>query len=235
MVGFAYTTNSKLRPLSLVADVLHAWPEYWDTTRGIWIPVDPTWANTTGGVDYFSKLDFNHITFAIQGKSSEKPYPAGFYKESGINSKDVTVSFAEVPAIMPSPGKLTTTFLLPKVLPSGFTTTGQLLIENPGSVAVNNVDIRVAAIAFPLNIVKQNVRIPPLGRLTVPLSIAISNFFRSEQVVITATVNEDVSNDYVDIQPAFIFLIPVGIGILLIIIGMWYIVTKRSIWTFLRR
>ncbi len=51
--GYAYTGNSKLRPLSLVADVLHAWPEYYDRVLKTWIMVDPTWGNTTGGMDYF--------------------------------------------------------------------------------------------------------------------------------------------------------------------------------------
>ena len=32
-VGYAYTTNTKLRPLSLITDVLHAWPEYYDTEK----------------------------------------------------------------------------------------------------------------------------------------------------------------------------------------------------------
>ena len=77
VIGFAYTTNTKLRPLSLVTDVLHSWPEYYDIDRELWIPVDPTWTDTTGGIDYFSKLDFNHIAFAIRGERSDYPYPAG--------------------------------------------------------------------------------------------------------------------------------------------------------------
>ncbi|MBI3385643.1 transglutaminase domain-containing protein, partial [Candidatus Gottesmanbacteria bacterium] len=36
VVGFAYTTNSRLRPLSLVSDVLHAWPEYYDSITQLW-------------------------------------------------------------------------------------------------------------------------------------------------------------------------------------------------------
>ncbi|MDP3733056.1 MAG: transglutaminase-like domain-containing protein, partial [Candidatus Daviesbacteria bacterium] len=51
--GYAYTANPKLRPLSLNKDILHAWPEYWDEKKG-WTMVDPTWENTTGGVDFFS-------------------------------------------------------------------------------------------------------------------------------------------------------------------------------------
>ena len=72
--GFAYTENPDIQPLSLVNDVLHAWPEYYDSEKGVWIPVDPTWGSTTGGVDYFSKLDLRHFTFVVHGKDSTKPY-----------------------------------------------------------------------------------------------------------------------------------------------------------------
>jgi len=48
--GFAYTTNTRLQPLSLVSDILHAWPEYYDKSRQMWIPVDPTWGNTRCGL-----------------------------------------------------------------------------------------------------------------------------------------------------------------------------------------
>ncbi|MDO8452741.1 MAG: transglutaminase family protein, partial [bacterium] len=78
--GFAYTENPQIQPLSLVADVLHAWPEYWDDAKRLWIPVDPTWGKTTGGIDFFDKFDLNHITFAIHGANSESPLPAGAYK-----------------------------------------------------------------------------------------------------------------------------------------------------------
>lgn len=91
--GYAYTNNPALRPLSLEKDILHAWPEYFDKEQGRWIQVDPTWANTTGGVDYFSKLDFNHITFVRHGVESTYPYPAGAYKRD--SSKQIDVSFSE--------------------------------------------------------------------------------------------------------------------------------------------
>lgn len=92
--GYAYTNNAILRPLSLTKGVLHSWPEYWDDKKG-WVMVDPTWANTTGGVDYFSKLDLNHFVFAIKGSSSENPIPAGSYKSSGLDSKDAKVVLAD--------------------------------------------------------------------------------------------------------------------------------------------
>lgn len=91
--GYAYANDASVRPLSLVSDVLHAWPQYYDSTRQIWIDVDPTWGNTTGGVDYFNKLDFDHFAFVIHGLSDSQPLSAGLYKNDPT-TKDVTVSFA---------------------------------------------------------------------------------------------------------------------------------------------
>mgnify|MGYP001575336811 FL=1 len=92
--GYAYTANPELRPLSLSRDILHAWPEFWDEKKG-WIMIDPTWESTTGGVDYFNKLDLNHFVFAIKGLSSENPSPAGSYKVDGNSGKDVSVTFSD--------------------------------------------------------------------------------------------------------------------------------------------
>lgn len=95
--GFAYTENPEIQPLSLVADVLHSWPEYWDDSVKSWIAVDPTWASTTGGVDYFTKLDLRHFTFVIHGKDPLKPYPPGSYKLGTNPQKDVFVNFGQLP------------------------------------------------------------------------------------------------------------------------------------------
>jgi hypothetical protein len=96
--GYAYTQNERLRPLSLnlyEGDVLHAWPEYWDNDKG-WVQIDPTWGSTSGGLDYFSKLDFNHITFVQRGFSSIHPSPAGAFRFANKpNEKTVFVQFAQ--------------------------------------------------------------------------------------------------------------------------------------------
>jgi len=61
--GYAYAQNDRLRPLGLEQDVLHSWPEYYDFASQTWQQVDPTWGNTTGGLDYFHKFDLDHFTF----------------------------------------------------------------------------------------------------------------------------------------------------------------------------
>lgn len=93
--GYAYTENRELQPISLVADVLHAWPEYYDSKNGVWIPVDPTWGSTSG-IDFFSKLDLRHFTFVIHGKNDKEPYPPGSYKLGPNPQKDVFVSFGKM-------------------------------------------------------------------------------------------------------------------------------------------
>ena len=95
ITGFAYSENPRLRPLSLVTDVLHTWPEYYDRQQEKWIQIDPTWGHTTGGVDYFSQFDLNHIAFAINGRDSELPYPAGAYKLEDKQTKDIDVQFLQ--------------------------------------------------------------------------------------------------------------------------------------------
>jgi transglutaminase-like putative cysteine protease len=102
ITGYAYSQNPQLRPLSLVTDVLHTWPEYYNQTQQKWVPVDPTWGDTTQGVDYFHQFDLNHLVFAINGKSSHLPYPAGAYKLENKQTKDIQVEFGqEFKAAMP--------------------------------------------------------------------------------------------------------------------------------------
>ncbi len=93
--GFAYTQNSQLRPLSFLRDILHAWPEYYDSQKQTWIAIDPTWGDTTGGVDYFNQFDLNHIVFAYNGSSSTLPYPAGAYNLTDEPQKNISVSFTD--------------------------------------------------------------------------------------------------------------------------------------------
>jgi hypothetical protein len=96
--GYGYTKNSTLQPQNLSTDILHSWPEYYDQTKKTWISVDPTWGNTTGGIDYFNKLDFSHITFVRHGQEDSYPLPAGSYK-SNPSDKFVLVEVAQtIPA-----------------------------------------------------------------------------------------------------------------------------------------
>jgi transglutaminase-like putative cysteine protease len=92
--GYGYTKNRSLQPQNIGTDILHSWPEYYDETQKTWVSVDPTWGHTTGGVNYFSKLDFSHLTFVRHGQEDSYPLPAGAYKSNPLD-KYIQVDVAE--------------------------------------------------------------------------------------------------------------------------------------------
>lgn len=138
--GFAYTENPDIQPLSLVNDVLHAWPEYYDYEKKVWVPVDPTWGSTTGGVDYFTKLDLRHFTFVVHGKDSKTPYAAGSYKLGSNPQKDVFVSFGSLPTDRNSILKLNVK--IEKWIPL-ISNKLDLTISNNGPIAVYNLKPKI--------------------------------------------------------------------------------------------
>lgn len=91
--GFAYSNNPKIKPVNLQNDILHAWPEYYDSKTNSWKAIDPTWAKTTNGIDYFNDLDLNHITFVTHGIDSENPPPPGSYRNEA-NERSIFIDFA---------------------------------------------------------------------------------------------------------------------------------------------
>ncbi len=131
--GYAYTENPELQPLSLVADVLHSWPEYYDNNIKAWIPIDPTWGSTTGGQDFFNKLDLRHFAFVIHGTDSTKPYAPGSYKLGPNPQKDVFVSFGKLPETRISIPVLS---VVGKHLIPFLDSTYSVKLENPGPVAL---------------------------------------------------------------------------------------------------
>ncbi|OGK29133.1 hypothetical protein A3D06_00685 [Candidatus Roizmanbacteria bacterium RIFCSPHIGHO2_02_FULL_40_9] len=89
--GYGYSEKQSIRPQSLTGDILHSWPEYYDAQKQIWVPLDPTWEDTSG-IDYFFGFDVNHIAFVIHGKYSQSPLPAGFYITSKDRNVDVSIT-----------------------------------------------------------------------------------------------------------------------------------------------
>ena len=135
--GYGFSNDQILRPLSLTADVLHAWPEYYDTAQQLWVPLDPTWGNTSG-IDYLDSFDLNHITFAIHGKQSDYPAPAGSYKLE--NSKDISVqALSDIPDELK---KLTwNSFTLPTLINDSQTYEKKIQIKNEGNTFLWNIPL----------------------------------------------------------------------------------------------
>lgn len=97
--GYAFTDNPKINEISKNADILHSWPEYFDLEKKQWIMVDPTWENTSNGMDFFNTMDMAHFAFVVHGKDSSFPQPAGSYNHQNDTTdekeKQVFVNFGE--------------------------------------------------------------------------------------------------------------------------------------------
>ncbi|HLC94241.1 MAG TPA: transglutaminase domain-containing protein [Patescibacteria group bacterium] len=141
MNGYGFSHDPYLQPLSLVADILHAWPEYYDTAKNIWVPVDPTWENTSG-IDYFNDFDLNHIVFAIHGKDDSYPLAAGMYKIDE-KSRDIDIEPAATLPTENSTVSVETT--IKKEISHKQTYQAKLFIKNMGNVFIKNATLEMSS------------------------------------------------------------------------------------------
>ncbi len=207
--GFAFTQNAKLRPLSLVNDILHAWPEYYDISTKKWVMVDPTWGNTTKGMDYFTSLDFSHVAFAIKGFDSEYPIPAGGYKFNK-ESKDVSVSFAK-----PSDFKVRNNIQISDNLPvfsfPKIDIQGTVKIENRGNTSEKNVVVDVRSSK---NTKRQFIidYLPPGGTREITTTFSDVPFLTNDKYLITIQVGKSIHRKEIKISfiPDYKILIIIG-------------------------
>jgi len=176
--GYAFTPNSRLRPLSLKLDVLHAWPEYYDQTLKKWIQIDPTWGNTTQGIDYFSRWDLNHFTFAIHGLDSIKPYPAGSYKLETTSGKDVNISFSHTEP--KKINKFDVKFTSSQIKLPLFPQTINANLVNRGNTAIHLPKIKAESKQYNiLDITDKINTLPPFASTQIQIKVKPKSVFKS--------------------------------------------------------
>ena len=197
--GYAYTENSKLRPVALAKDILHVWPEYYDEQSNSWVMVDPTWGNTTKGMDYFNTLDFDHIAFVVNGKNSEYPIPAGGYKSSS-NAKDVEVSFSSANEfIKKSESKVYADFMSTSL--AGFPLTGHIIIKNLGN---NSLQDKKVFFSSSLSSDKYSYHIdsiPPFGEERIYADFGKTKFLTNDTATVTITFDKAIVTKRISITP----------------------------------
>jgi hypothetical protein len=207
--GFAFSSNEKLRPQSLSQDVLHSWPEYFDVNKNTWIQVDPTWTDTTKGIDYFHKLDLNHFVFVIHGQNTLSPPPAGAYKTESSNSKDIYVTPTEAIEFPKPQIKTKITSITSKYL--------TFQIENTGQISFNQ-NITISDPTINLNhSISLNLPIFATETVKIPLEIGLFQSTNSQLIIKTNDQEEILPITY-QIQLPTNFL-PETILVILVIIG----------------
>jgi len=174
--GYAYTTEAKLKPLGIVVDILHSWAQYWDEGTQEWQSVDPTWAKTTQGVDFFNRLDLNRLVLAIHGQNSQQPAPAGSYKTSSSTGKDVQVTFGAF-VDFPEP-QIKLEIILDQNLLDSKQKQGRLIVSNHQGVAFYPKTFVVEPAAL-INLKQKvtNTALPPFSQKEIEFTIEkASNF-----------------------------------------------------------
>lgn len=227
--GYANTNNSANRPLSLFKDVLHAWPQYYDSEKEAWIMVDPTWENTTQGLDYFNVFDFDHLAFIIKGVDSEYPTPAGGYKIPGKEStKDVEVrAFKTIRTNEPI---LSTGVDFEEKYIGGLPIEGNIEIHNYSGIFVPKG--RLEVLSDTLSPKKQNLEfenLPPYGKTIVLVKFDPRPILTNEADIIRISIGNETLEEKIVILPFYrnIYFILGGIiiGSITIII---FAVIRRS-------
>lgn len=204
--GFAYAKNPKERPVSLESDILHAWPEYYDTEKRTWIMVDPTWGNTTEGVDYFDVFDFNHIAFVVKGIDSTYPVPAGGYKLVG----DTSVKQVLVEPInrkqLPKPTAYAGIQVDEKIF-AGIPFSGTVRVSNPmgtlyppQTIAISGKNIQ------PTKNTILSKNIPPFGYVEMPISFEKTSFWTRKNATIAVLISGSTVSQSIEIIPFYLAL-----------------------------
>lgn len=231
--GYANTTNSADRPLSLVEDVLHAWPEYYDENKKAWVMVDPTWGNTTRGIDYFNVFDFDHFTFVIKGEDSDYPVPAGGYKTSKQKETKSVNVVPSAPISKSSPTVQISTDLSEKYY-GGLPFTGNIIVTNNSKV-IAPAQILLVTIkdTKPESQSLHFDKIPPFGHKTIPVKFKTPSLLTNTVYTVKITIgNETVEKDII-VLPFYKntgFVVAAGgiiLGTFLLILSLFIIRARR--------
>lgn len=227
VVGYALSDNLSLQPVAYEGVQLHTWPEYFDTSRSVWVPVDPTWENTSGGIDYYNRLDYRHIVLAIRGHSSSTPLPAGLPAENS-GEKKVIVTYAQS---VPGPtGQLFSRITFPIFIFSGLPMNGNVYIENSTRTNIDEVPIAIESQELALSFSSLERNITPYSQRVVPFSFVVGDWFALGAGNLRVTVNNEVTLKSFWLIPAY----PICLAIVISLIGIKFVTNrirkKKALW-----
>lgn len=227
VIGYAYSQNPDLRPLGIAGDILHTWPEYWDETNGSWIPVDPTWGQTTGGMDYFHHIDFNRIVFATHGLSSKEPLAAGMYTGED-EAKNITTQFVDSVPAYPDNYE-TDLHIKPRAL-LGLTDTYTISIKNASLHASYAVPVRISATnAAGTAEFEQKLTLIPLQEKQIPVQLPRKGLFSTGTSIITVNVGSQSFTHELTLKTTIRQYIPLLFitGVVVACLGIITVITRR--------
>lgn len=226
--GYGFSDDDRFRPQLLNTDILHSWPQYYDEEKASWISVDPTWENTSG-IDYFSSLDLNHITFVIHGKEQNYPVSAGMYKTE--DTKDISI--VPVESIPQTHRSIIMLANIPSHIMDSNEHTIKLIFKNEGNTFVYDypISINLSNLAYRTDVKKISV-IAPYQEVMVNLILLPTPTKRSiKSHLVISSGDEVLLEKTIIVMSSFVRLITTIVGILfgLIIFGsLLLIIAKKN-------
>jgi hypothetical protein len=208
--GFAYTNNSKIKPVNSKSDILHAWPQYWDKNRQNWIAIDPTWGKTTNGLDYFHDLDLNHIALVIHGTNPTLPLPPGSYRHPH-QPKSLQFTFANqfvAPDFAPAQVKISTKIGQPATI----------TLTNPNSAALTNISINLSRLDWQ----HQIDLLPPFSyrELTLPPAKFTQSLLPQSQKYNFQITSDQITSQTNLTNPYHYYYLSLIIGLLILLLSL---------------
>ena len=189
--------------------------------------VDPTWGSTTGGVDYFNTLDFDHFAFVIKGKDSSYPVPAGGYKLSqDQNLIDVNVSIGDNfnPNVVLLPN-----IALQSEAMAGFPIDLSIKVQNLGnSISTNQNLTESTAYLTPTQQTIYFQKIPPYGFVQIPIAFDKTSFLTNRTDTVKITIGNTVYSQGIRILPIVLNQWVLLGGVIFLAISIISIIIARS-------
>lgn len=185
--GYAYNDNPKLKGLLVNNDVLHAWPEYFDLKKKQWIMVDPTFGNTSKGMDFFNKFDMTHFVFVIHGENDVLPYPPGSYRDENFKGRQIFIAFGKERKSTNT--KLEIVEIKPEKLFSILNNQLTVKIKNTSGEEIRNEKIIIRSGSLILKETDSGV-IPPFSNKDLNFIIKPKEIFKDYEVGVSITTDE---------------------------------------------
>jgi len=242
VVGIAYSNNEELRPSNLNSDILHTWPEYYDQETQSWLRTDPTWEDTTGGIDYFNNFDLNHIALAINGVSSSLPHPAGSYSgENNEKNKKIYLDFSKEEFAQVNPDfevNLVNKKIYGLSIPGNYEV--QILNKTGMVWYFSNIQISGENIEVVMDQDKDIQKILPFARIVLPITVynKDGNIQYKNKIEITTILKEgQITNNEFEVSTSFqlkianpqkVLIVGTGIIIFTLITGSLFLLGRKG-------
>ncbi len=144
-------------------------------------------------MDYFQKLDLNHLTFVIHGHNSDLPLPAGAFRNPNSSTKDVQVIPTD-PIEFPA-----TQFKLTLLNQDG----GNLQIELENLSGVAGIANLKTASGSSVQINEQNLFMAPFSKQTVTTAATHTPLFLPTKSQLIIELNGQQLTREITLEPSF--------------------------------